>query len=279
METMEETAANSNMSPDQGDGDRAPNAQSGRVTIRPTTFYRNNPQVWFRQLESQFALATSSQTRFHYVMGALPEDVAVNLPMDVIAYETLKEQIIGIYQKSRQELFKEALESILLHGHKPSVCFMRIKRGLEDCNLTVVDKFTRRRFLQALPPTTRVALSARHNLPLEDFAKLADTIFQYSTTDHQVAAVRNDDNRDKDRAKFSKYQLPQIPPLYHSVTDKSQKFVNSTCSTHNTQNDANHGVSGLIKSLRQSLLLQDHQRQHRKRQTKNQQLGSNVHWG
>ena len=111
------------MSPDQGDSDRAPNAQSGRVTIKPTTFYRNNPQVWFRQLESQFALATSSQTRFHYVMGALPEDVAVNLPMDVIAYETLKEQIIGIYQRSRQELFKEALESNSLHGHKPSVCF------------------------------------------------------------------------------------------------------------------------------------------------------------
>ena len=68
-------------------------------------------------------------------------------------------------------------------------------------------------------------------------------------------------------------------PLYYSLTDKSQKFVDSTCSTHNTQNDANHGVRGLVKSLRQSILLQDHQRQHTKRQTKNLQRGSSVHWG
>ena len=76
---------------------------------------------------------------------------------------------------------------------------------MKDCNLTVDNQFIRLKFLKALPPTTRVAFSAHHNLPLEDFAELADTIFQYSTIDYQVAALRNDDNRDKDRAKFSKY--------------------------------------------------------------------------
>ena len=204
---MEETAANSNMSPDQGDGDKAANAQVGWITIKPPTFYRNNPHVWFRQLELQFALAniTSSQTRFRHVMGALPEDVAINLPTDVNKYETLKEQIVGIYQKSRQELLEEALGSISLDGQKSSVCFLRIKQKLEDCNLTVDDLLIRHKFLQALPPTTRIASSAHRNLPLEDFAKLADTIFQYSTIDYQVTAVRNDDNRDKNRAKFSEY--------------------------------------------------------------------------
>ena len=126
-----------------GSGDRKNNAQVGRITIKPPTFYRSNPQVWFRQLESQFALATftSSQTKFHHLMGALPEDVAINLPLDVTSYESLKEQIIGIYQKSRQELLEEALGSISLDGQKPSVCFLRIKRNLEDCHLTVDNQF------------------------------------------------------------------------------------------------------------------------------------------
>ena len=157
-----------------------------RISIKPRTFYRNNPQVWFRQLESQFALAniTSSQTRLHHVMGALPEDVAIYFPTDVNTYETLKKQIVGIYQKSRQEFLEEALGSISLDGQKPSVGFVRIKRQLEDCNLTADDQFIRQKFLQALPPATRVALSAHHNLPLEDFAKLADTIFEYSTNDY-----------------------------------------------------------------------------------------------
>ena len=72
-------------------------------------------------------------------------------------------------------------------------------------------------------------------------------------------------------------RLLQKMLLYHSVTDKSQNFVYSTCSTHNKQNDANHGVSGLVTRLRQSMPLQDHQRQHTKRQTKNLQRGSSVH--
>ena len=74
-------------------------------------------------------------------------------------------------------------------------------------------------------------------------------------------------------------RLPQKTPLYHSVTDKNRNIVDSTCSTHNTQNDANLGLSAFVKSLRQSMLLQDLQRQHTKRQTKNLQRGSSVHWG
>ena len=57
-------------------------------------------------------------------------------------YETLKEQIVGIYQETRQAVLKKALGSISLDGQYPSVCFLRIKRKLEDCNLTVDDQFT-----------------------------------------------------------------------------------------------------------------------------------------
>ena len=61
-------------------------------------------------------------------MGALPEDVAINLPTDVNAYETLKEQIVGIYQKSRPKLLEEALGSISFDGQKTSVCFLKKER-------------------------------------------------------------------------------------------------------------------------------------------------------
>ena len=151
---LEDSTTAYNHISNEGSGDSTNNAQVGRITIKPPTFYRSNPQVWFRQLEPQFALAniTSSQPKFHHVMGALPEDVAINLPLDVTSYESLKEQIIGIYQKSRKELLEEALGSISLDGQKPSVCFLRIKRKLEDCHLTIDDQFLRhnssKRYLQ-----------------------------------------------------------------------------------------------------------------------------------
>ena len=125
-------------------------------------------------------------------MVALPEDLAINLPLDVSSYESLQEQIMQIYQKSRQELLEEVLSSISCDGQKPSLCFLRIKRKVEDRHLTVDDQLLRHKFLQALPPTTRVSMSAHHNLALNDFAKLGDTIYQYSTVDYQVAAIRPD---------------------------------------------------------------------------------------
>ena len=115
---LEDSTTGYNHISSEGSGDRINNAQVGRITIKPPTFYRSNPQVWFRQLESQFALAKiiGFQTKFHHVMGAVPEDAAINLPLDVSSYESLKEQIIGIYQKSRQELLEEALGSISIDG-------------------------------------------------------------------------------------------------------------------------------------------------------------------
>ena len=59
-------------------------------------------------------------------MGALPEEIAINLPLDVSSYESLKEQISGIYQKSRQEILEDALGSNSLDG-KNSVCFFTHK--------------------------------------------------------------------------------------------------------------------------------------------------------
>ena len=110
-----------------------------RVAVKPPVFYRSNPSVWFRQMESQFMLAaiTKSETKFHYIMSALPEDVAINIAGEEMSYDDLKSQICAMYQKNRQELIEETLGSISLEGQKPSVCFMRIQRKLRECGLSV----------------------------------------------------------------------------------------------------------------------------------------------
>jgi hypothetical protein len=68
-----------------------------RVSVKPPVFYRSNPNVWFRQMESQFVLAhiTDSVTKFHHILGAIPEDVAINLPTGIVTYENLKAHIFS----------------------------------------------------------------------------------------------------------------------------------------------------------------------------------------
>ena len=82
--------------------------------MKPPVFYRSNPGVWFRHMESQFVLAgiTKDETKFHHILAAIPEDVAINLPMGIDNYRDIREHICGIFQKSKQEIIEEALGMI-----------------------------------------------------------------------------------------------------------------------------------------------------------------------
>ena len=152
----------------------------GRVSVKPPVFYRSNPGVWFRQMESQFFLAeiTNDEKEFHHILVAIPEDVAINLPMDI----DIKDHIYGIFQKSKQEMIEEALGMISLDSQKLSLCLMRIQGKLAECNLTLDDDLLKHRLMQVMPIFLKTALSADLELPVEQFPKLADTIYSYSNT-------------------------------------------------------------------------------------------------
>ena len=65
-------------------------------------------------MESQFVLAgiTNDETKFHHILAAIPEDVAINLPVGIDNYRDIKEHICGIFQKSKQEMIEETLGMI-----------------------------------------------------------------------------------------------------------------------------------------------------------------------
>lgn len=51
-----------------------------RVAVKAPPFWRANPEIWFRQMDSQFQLAGINVeiTKFHHIVSALqPEELAV----------------------------------------------------------------------------------------------------------------------------------------------------------------------------------------------------------
>ena len=73
-----------------------------RVGIRIPPFWASDPEMWFAQIENQFALAkvTSDETKFHYVAGnmgskyaAEVRDILTNLPA-TNKYTCLKTELI-----------------------------------------------------------------------------------------------------------------------------------------------------------------------------------------
>ena len=200
----------------------------GRVSVKPPVFYRSNPGLWFRQMKSQFVLAgiTNDETKFHHILAAIPENVAINLPMGIDNYRDIKDHISGIFQKSKQETIEEALGMISFDGQKPSLCLMRIQRKLAECNLTLDDDVIKHRLMQAMPNSVKTALSAHLKLPVEQFAKLADTIYSDSNT----VVATSPPNVIAD----STQQMP-TRPLYNQHSTKNNQSVNHSKSNINQE--------------------------------------------
>ena len=108
-------------------------------------------------MESQFVLdgITNDTTKYHHILASIPEDVAINLPMEIEDYSSLKDSITQVYQKSKTELIEEALGTISLDGQKPSVCLLRIQRKLSECYLTMDNDVIKHRLMQAMSISTR----------------------------------------------------------------------------------------------------------------------------
>ena len=173
-----------------------------RISIKPPPFYTKRPEIWFRQMESQFALAgvTSSQTKFHHILTALPEDIVCEVNFNDSSYGELKACVLNILQANRHQRIEEALAAVDIGNKKPSLVVNDLRRKFTDIGLTVNDDIIKSRLLTALPPHIRSALVGHENNELETFAKIADSMFAVAARDtpfiSTVSHVKSQNNTD-----------------------------------------------------------------------------------
>lgn len=102
--------------------------QIARISMRAPPFWKENPALWFLQLESQFITngITSSDTKYHIAVAAL-ETAIINQVSDVVLrpppthkYETLKTRLQERFAESEERRFKKLLGNIDLGDRLPS---------------------------------------------------------------------------------------------------------------------------------------------------------------
>lgn len=160
----------------QGDGPSAVSA----VAVKPAPFWREDPDLWFDLLESQFTLANISvdNTMFTYVISVLDHgllktvsDVVRNPPANG-KYAALKGALISRLSASASAKINSLLEDVELGDRPPSQFYRELKDLAGD---SVTEDFLKTLWMKRLPQNMQQILTCLPDgLPI--LAECADKI-------------------------------------------------------------------------------------------------------
>ena len=151
-----------------------------RISVKVPPFWKDNPSIWFRQLESQFINSgiSADLTKYHIVVGHIETDILsqvsdiIESPPERDAYESLKRRIIEAFSDSEEKKLKKLLQELDLGDKRPSV-LLRQMRDLAGQGVN--DKLLKSLWLQRLPNTMQ-AILATSSEALPQIAIMADKI-------------------------------------------------------------------------------------------------------
>ncbi|XP_052750098.1 uncharacterized protein LOC128200512 [Galleria mellonella] len=169
-----------------------------KVAIKVPPFWPEEPEIWFAQVEGQFAISkiTSDLTKFNYVIGQLDhqfskevKDIIISPPAEG-KYEKLKLELVKRLSASKEKKVKQLLMHEELGDRKPSQ-FLRHLQSLAGPK--VPDEFLQTIWTSRLPAHIQTILVAQPNADLDVLADLADRIMDLAPRSPQVEATARDD--------------------------------------------------------------------------------------
>ncbi|XP_037822778.1 uncharacterized protein LOC119611311 [Lucilia sericata] len=149
------------------------------IAMKIPRFWKDNPVLWFAQIEAQFALhnVTNERTKYFIILADLDADVlsqvsdiVMNPPND--AYKQIKQRLIDHFSVSEENRIKTLLTNVEIGDKKPSALLREMKNL---ANGGVTEDFLRTMWLQRLPSQTQ-AILATSSETLDNLVKMADKI-------------------------------------------------------------------------------------------------------
>ena len=175
-----------------------PHVSVSAVAVKIPPFWPADPQVWFAQVEAQFATRniTSQRTKFDHVVAALaPEfatevrDLLLQPPADA-PYDVLRTQLIKRTAASEQRRLQQLFTAEELGDCTPSQLLRRLQQLIGDTAGPNPDNtFLRELFLQRLPGHVRMVLASSGAMTLEALATLADKVMEVASPSVSATTV------------------------------------------------------------------------------------------
>ena len=164
-----------------------------RVAFKAPPFWHADPEVWFLQVEAQFAASDISvdQTKYSNVVAALDssilacvKDVLID-PPKTNKYQTLKDRILKHFAQSESSKINALLKDCQLGEKRPSHLLSEMQNlAGSNCGKDMLLQL----WLQRLPVNMQQVLSACDK-DLESLAKVADKVHEVSGLSATVTEV------------------------------------------------------------------------------------------
>ena len=170
-----------------------PPAEAGRVeayAMKIPPFWPADPQIWFVQVEAQFAARgiTAQRTMYHHVVGSLSPEIATEIrdlllhPPGDNPYDVLKLKLIERTSASEQRRLQQLFTAEELGDRKPTQLLRRMQQLLGEKAAATDSAIIRELFMQRLPTNVRMVLAAAsEKTPLEELATLADKMTEVAS--------------------------------------------------------------------------------------------------
>ena len=164
------------------------NEEVNTISVKAPAFMETACAGWFQIMEAQFHLRkiTVDDTKFYHVLSSLPAETVARIDSTTLSekkYETLKNEIVAMYEKTKPELFDKLTSSTPMTG-RPSLYLEEIRKTASK--LGVGDDLVRHKFIQSLPPAISPVLAAQKDIAIGQIGKLADELMPFAQTQSQV---------------------------------------------------------------------------------------------
>lgn len=151
-----------------------------RVSVKVPPFWKTNPALWFKQVESQFITAgiSSDATKFHTIVGSIEanvlnevSDIILN-PPEINMYDALKTRLQERFMDSEEKRLKKLLRDMELGDRKPSAM---LREMMDLAAGKVSEELLKSLWMQRLPKQSQAILAVSSE-SLSRLALMADKI-------------------------------------------------------------------------------------------------------
>lgn len=211
-----------------------------RVSVKYSPFNRDDPEIWFTQLEAQFQLGgiTVDGTKYGHLIAALDNETIkcvrdkVLNPPDNDKYQALKAAIISRLCDSAKIKLDRLLSGLQLGDKKPSQLLREMQAlSVGQMNDTVLQNL----WLQRLPTQTQQILSCMEDLNLDKLANAADKILEV----HRPIDLCHISNSSLSQSSLHNSTTRELKSSIDALSKRFENFLVESRGRSNSKNREN----------------------------------------